>query len=177
MFQNKKFFQALLLVIVLSILTSCASTPSTGLNTPKPENQPIESAPSNGSTPITTHMTLSGLPVLNESVDITLVTTTVRDAPGTEINLLLPEDAKLLEGELHWSGDLLVDQPVTIKATIQFTTLGNKEIIGKALSTVDNGDTWGDAAHIYFHITDDGSYEGFSTQEDKDSTDSTQNNP
>jgi len=173
MLQKNIIFRFIVMAAML-IAAGCADSIPVIPEETEAGNQPIESAPSDTSTPITTHMILSGLPNLNEPVELSFVASTVKDAKGTEIEIILPEDAVLISGELHWSGNLLVDQPKTIKATIEFTALGNKQIMGKALSTMDNGDVWGDAAYIYFHITENGSFEGFESGDTRDINDASQ---
>jgi len=166
-----KLFHFLAFMVLLS---GCTAAPPQPPMSTSPTAQNLVSQPSDGSTPITTSMTLMGLPGLNETVELVFVASTVIDAPGTEIEIQLPEDASLVSGDLRWTGDLLADQPVTVNALVQFTSYGNKELVGKALSEMENGDVWGDASYIYFHITENGTFEGYGAEEPGDSPGSRQ---
>jgi hypothetical protein len=157
------------ILALMMLLVGCTTAPPPTPLTTTPSAQKLVSQPSDGSTPITTRMTLMGLPGLNESVELVFVASTITDAPDTEIEIQLPEDARLVSGDLRWTGDLLTDQPVTVNALVQFTSYGNKELVGRALSKMENGDVWGDASYIYFHITEKGTFEGYEPQESPDS--------
>lgn len=158
---RKNAFRLLILVVLVISLTGCA-----GATTPVSENtkepHPIESAASAPSTPITTKMVLSDLPEINEPVDL-IFTASVNqwDAPNTKAVVTLPEDAVLIDGELEWGFDLLADESKTFTLTIMFTTLGNKMIEGYARCEKETDIVWGDSAAVFFHITENGSFEGW----------------
>ncbi|MBN1305661.1 MAG: hypothetical protein JXA13_14580 [Anaerolineales bacterium] len=177
MVRTKASSKVFLFIVGALLVSSCASprnnTPSINkITTPSisHNNQIVTASPSDGSTPITTSLTLSRLPGLNDPVELVFNAETVFEAPGTVIEITLPEDAELAEGHLTWTGNLLPDHPVTIRATIRFTTLGNKEIKGAALCATENGDVWGEASYIYFHILEEGSFEGYTTPDARIST-------
>jgi hypothetical protein len=125
---------------------------------------PVESAPSNPSTPITVRLTLSKAPRLNEQADLTFIINSALEAPGTTATITLPDGAVLVDGDLGWSGDLVPEQPQTLQATIMFEREGNWAIEGKALCPLDNGDVWGDAAYIYLNVTEEAGQVGFSAE-------------
>lgn len=162
----------LLLVAGLFLLSGCSGAPEQrteevpGTDVPETEKPgPIMSAPSDASTPITVQLILSKIPELNERVDLTFVIQSIEDAPGTKASILLPEGAELIEGELDWEGDLVANTPLELKASIRFTSLGNKTIEAKALSQLENGDIWGDAAYLYLSFTEEGGMLGFPVDE------------
>jgi hypothetical protein len=131
---------------------------------PKAPEQPIESAPSNASTPITAHLTLAKAPGLNEPVQLTFTFSSVLEAPGTMATITLPGGAVLVEGSLTWTGDLKPNEPQMLQVTIMFVREGNWTIEAKALHEVGNGDVWGDAAYIYLNVSETTGQLGFPTE-------------
>lgn len=175
MFSRRKMIwgiAGLLLVAGLFLLSGCSGAPAQmteevrGTDIPESESVgPIMSAPSDASTPITVQLILSKIPELNETVELTFVIQSIEDAPGTKATILLPEGAELIEGELDWEGDLIAGIPHELQARIQFTSVGNKTIEAKALSQLENGDIWGDAAYLYLSFTEEGGMVGFPVDE------------
>jgi hypothetical protein len=160
-----------LLLAASLLLAGCGSaTPTSGGRSvpplPLPEQQPtpIVLTHVGVATPITVKLTLSKAPRLNEPADVTLEVMTVADAPGTRAEILLPPGTQVASGSAKWSGDLKAGQPVTLKATIQFTQGGDLTVEGKALSPQPNGDTWGDSLSIYLHVTEQAGTVGFGKQ-------------
>lgn len=158
---RKNAFGLLILVILVISLVGCA-----GATIPVPEDtkapHPVESAASEASNGIHTKMVLSDLPELNEPVDLVFTVSTTYDAaPKTNITITLPDDAVVVDGEREWVGDLFPNEPKIIKLTIKFTTLGDKMIKGVAFCEWGPEDVGGDYSAIYFHITEDGGFEGW----------------
>ena len=80
------FLRALTVIASILALASCVSrTPiSPEAVTPQSERSgPVESAPSDASTPITVRLILSEAPRLNEPVSLTFTISLILDAPGT----------------------------------------------------------------------------------------------
>lgn len=173
---------AIVYLLILFVLVSCGtatdsnptlvpapsspptlSIPTEATTTVRPESGSVESGPSNASTPIMAHLTLSKVPLLNEAVDLTFTISSVLDAPGTNATILLPSGAFLVGGDLEWTGDLRAGEPQVLQATIQFTEEGNLTIEGKASRPLEGGDSWGDAAFIYLHVSEENSFVGFAT--------------
>ena len=113
------------------------------------------------STGMTTKMFFSNSPEINEPIDFVFTVSTIQDAPNTEVLIALPDDAVVVDGELKWSGDILANESKTFTLTIMFTTLGNKEVVGKAHSEKGPDGVMEDASYIHFYITEDGSFEGW----------------
>lgn len=145
-----------------------AEEAETGLS-PSKSAQPIESAPSDAATPITTRLVLAKAPSVNETVALTFTISSILDAPGTSATIILPEGAVLVAGDLAWTGDLKANEPQTVAATISFEREGKWTIEGKALHEVGNGDVWGDAAYIYLTVSDDAHF-GFPTESPADAS-------
>jgi hypothetical protein len=113
---------------------------------------------------------LSKIPVLHEQVDLTFNFSSVRAAPGTTAEFVLPKGVALVEGNLSWSGDLLPDEMRTMFVTIEFVEEGNWTIEAKARYELENGDVWGDAAYLYLFVSETVSHSGFSTQQPQESS-------
>ena len=122
---------------------------------------PIESAPSDVSTPITARLILSKLPLLNEPVALTFIVSSTLEAPGTTATIILPDGAVLVDGNLEWAGALKPSEPHILQATILFESEGKWIIEAKSLHEVGNGDVWGDIAHIYLTVLEEASHFGF----------------
>jgi len=167
------------LTVIASVLalTSCVSAPATSpaiaspqaeiletVSPPTETPEAVESAPSDGSTPITVRLILSQVPQLNEPADLTFTVSSVLDAPGTTASILLPEGAVLIDGDLEWAGDLAADEPLILRASIKFVNEGNWTIEAKALRALESGDVWGDAAYVYLYVSEEAGHVGFSTE-------------
>jgi len=168
---------AMLVIASGMVLASCSGAPATNPTISSPQQKvtetlgPVESAPSDPSTPITVRLILSKVPQLNELVDLTFIVSSVLDAPNTTATILLPDGAVLVDGDLEWAGDLAANELQILKASFKFITEGNWTIEGKALRPLDNGDVWGDAAYIYLHVSEETSHLGFPTEPPPPSSD------
>ena len=131
---------------------------------------PIESEPSDPSTPITVKLILSKAPRLNEEADLTFIISSISDAPATNAAIILPEGTELINGDLEWSGALNANESHTMQAVIMFVSEGNKTIEAKALYDLGTGDIWGDAAYLYLNTTVESGQAGFSSEPTRIST-------
>jgi len=120
---------------------------------------------------------MAKVPLLNEEVEITFTFSSALDAPGTTATILLPSGVTLVSGDLEWTGDLEAGDLQTLEAVIQFTQEGNRTIEGKALRTLEGGDSWGDAAYIYLYVSEKSSHVGFDTDRPPDSTEQSISTP
>ena len=73
----------------------------------------------------------------------------------------MPDGASLVSGEVLWEGQLEAGHSQTMEAIIVFHSEGDWILEAKALSPQANGDVWGDASHIYLHVSEDMSHLGF----------------
>jgi hypothetical protein len=77
-------------------------------------------------TPISATLLIDHLPAPGEPAKVDCIVSSQLDAPGTQVEIELPADAKLLEGDLSWEGDILKGDSITVTATIAFNGIGNK---------------------------------------------------
>jgi len=180
MISPRSFLNSLIALISSIALASCVNisgTKSVGVTQPTEVKGSIESAQSDASTPITVKLILSTAPRVNEKAELMFIISSPRDAPNTKATITLPDGTDLIIGELEWVGDLRANEPQTMKATIMFTTEGNKTLEAKALCDLGNGDIWGDIAYIYLNTTREAGHSGFSPQQPTISTGAEQNPP
>ena len=157
----------LIILLCVCVFTGCAGQPTEFSDTtvsPTDIDGPIIATSSDPSTPIIFELILSKAPRLEESAELTFTISSVLDAPGTKAEILLPDGAVLMDGNLTWSGDLVANKPVQFQATMKFINEGSWIIEAKARHELESGDIWADAAYIYLHITENKGYVGFPTQ-------------
>ena len=82
------------------------------------------------STGITSKLEISKAPALNENAEITLTVTTIRTAPTASAKITLPEGFEFVSGDLNWTGELVENQPLQLKATVKAVKTGNWTIFG-----------------------------------------------
>ena len=164
----------LMTAMVGTALLGCTSVgTSTVLDTPAPAASPvlptptIQTAPPPGrpddapSTPLVVTLSMPKAPKVGEAVEVTLEVKAYQDAPGTTASIILPAGAQLLEGELTWQGDVVVETPVRLVATILFPQAGEYAIEGKALAVINADMTWGDLEAIYLTVKQDSGAFGY----------------
>jgi hypothetical protein len=165
-FQKHQIFCSIILLSIW-VFSGCAGQPTESSDTAIPPTDatgPIIATSADPSTPLTVELILSKAPRLEEPADLSFTISSVLDAPGTTAEILLPEGAALVDGNLTWSGDLPANQPVQLQATMKFVEEGNWMIEAKARHELESGDVWADAAYIYLHITENKGQVGFATQ-------------
>jgi hypothetical protein len=117
--------------------------------------------PDNTYTPIRVQLKIDKLPALRQTATLRCEAGTAMDAPGTTIDLNLPDGVQLTGGSAHWSGKLVPGSPVVVSATARFTKLGDSEISCRAHRQIDPGNSWGDMATVYVSIGAKQSQSGF----------------
>lgn len=182
----KSFGILLYALAIVWVCTGCSSSDAPvqptlsatrPLNTPIPTLQPSDatiptiaptpSGPIEGQsgglpeTPITTKLLMSHVPLLQETVELTLTIAATSDASDISAAITLPDGATLLSGESTWQGKLEAGQSHTLIAAIVFHSVGDWILEAKALSPQANGDVWGDASYIYLNVGEDASHLGF----------------
>lgn len=100
-------------------------------------------------TPITVSMSMPATLVLNKVSDINISVASVRDAPNTRIDLILPEGASLVSGKSTWEVNLTANTPATFSAKIMMTKTGNWVIKAVAIRIIDKENSWGDMDIAY----------------------------
>lgn len=132
-----------LLSLTLIPLTSCDSgeKPLTSLS--------ISLCPSS---PINVELSISKLPILNETVELTCKVSSKYNAPNSTAQIKLSNGARLISGNLQWQGDLVVNVPVSFSAQVVFEETGHHTIEAIAQRIIDDKNSWGDLDAIYLDI-------------------------
>jgi hypothetical protein len=147
-------------ISILLLVIATASLPNSkgGITRNQAVNQYQWNDPN---TPISATLRIDHLPTLGEPAKVDCIVSSKLDAPGTQVQIELPSDAKLLKGNLGWEGDILTGDSITVTATIAFSSIGNKGIFCRALRSLDDNNVWGDLAELYLSIGQEGSTLGF----------------
>jgi hypothetical protein len=127
--------------------------PSVGLPSKGEERAP--------STPIKVELAISSIPAVNQSTEVTCTVSSIRDAPDTTAQIILPEGAELVSGDLTWQGDLEADKPISFSATIVFKETGSYAIEAVARCEIVKANSWGDIDVSYMHVGVDRSTRGW----------------
>jgi hypothetical protein len=103
-------------------------------------------------TPITVSLSISETPRLYETASLTVEVQSVLEAPGTVVELVLPEG--VTAERTRWTVDLKAGRPVTVTTTWSFVAEpGNVSLSARAIREVGPGDVWGDMASIPLHLS------------------------
>lgn len=87
-------------------------------------------------------------PAPGEVVRMTLTVTSRVDAPELSISIELPNDLPHLSGELHWTGAVAKDQPVSLTFQVGPLEALSYEVVGRGTVTLPNGLTWTQATSM-----------------------------
>lgn len=96
--------------------------------------------------PITVDITIPRAPALNEKVTATIRVTSTRDAPGTVVELVLPEGS--VASRTSWTVDLVAGKTVTFTSSFDIRKLGNATVSARARKVFGPEDAWGDMKSI-----------------------------
>lgn len=86
---------------------------------------------------IEVNLSISEPPALNETAELTLSVTTVRDVSNISVKIMLPEGLEILSGDLLWQGKLAKNQKKSVHANVKAVKTGNWTIIGAATGGTD----------------------------------------
>ncbi len=111
-----------------------------------------DSVSSSLSSPITANLSISKIPLINETTNLYCKVVAYSDAPNTTTEITLPEGIELVSGHLTGQWDLEADVPVYLNATIKFSKTGDFKIQAIARRVIDEKTFWGDTANIYLTI-------------------------
>ncbi|MEM7826747.1 MAG: hypothetical protein QXQ40_00805 [Candidatus Aenigmatarchaeota archaeon] len=75
--------------------------------------------------------------------------------PGTNAELILPEGLKLIEGNLHWQGDIIGDEVAQFQVKVQAIQNGEWKVEAYAKYLIDETNWLGDMERFYILVTDD----------------------
>ena len=111
-----------------------------------------EYALSNVETPINVSLSMPAIPTLNENTEVTCTVSSVSDAPNTTARIILPDEVRLVSGDLTWQGDLKADESLSFSATVRFEESGNYAIEAVARRVIDEENSWGDIDVLYLNV-------------------------
>jgi hypothetical protein len=98
------------------------------------------------STPIAVELSLSHVPAVNEWTTATVRVTSVLDAPGTVVELVLPPD--LAAPTNRWILDLRANTPVTLSSPVFAQAAGNTTVGARAVRVAGPHAVWGDMKSV-----------------------------
>lgn len=133
-------------------------TPAGITNSPHPLQAIINN---NLSTPLQATLAVEPIPLVDEAATITCTVTSLVDAPDTQVQFILPEDAEVLEGSTDWTGDILANTPVDISVKIIFHAEGKHEVSCKVIKAVSETETWSDWPVFYMTLGSQTSQVGY----------------
>jgi hypothetical protein len=110
---------------------------------------------------ISAKLTVSQTPALNQPVTLTCSVESLYTAPGTSVTFELPQGVQVLQGTTTWRGNLKAGKEVTVSLQIAFRQAGNSALFCQVLNKVDEKETWGARAALYFKIGQTSSQQGF----------------
>jgi len=103
-------------------------------------------------THINMNMSISHLPILDESAELICTIMPHIDYPDVKAEIVLPEEANLVAGGLAWQGDLKKDTPVHYLVKIKFTETGNWRIDAGLWRWFDGEYSWRVKDSLYLKI-------------------------
>ena len=102
--------------------------------------------------PIYINLSITKIPLVNESADLICNVSSIMDAPNTTATITLPEGVELVGGELNGQWDLKANTPVYLNSTIRFSKAGEFQIKAAARRVIDANNFWGDAGSLFLTI-------------------------
>lgn len=105
-------------------------------------------------TPITVKLTLTKIFVVNEETTFRVEVTSIFDAYGTNVKVILPADGELISGTIDKKIDLKANTSESFESKIKFSRSGDFKIIVKALKVIDKENSWGDMDVHYMTVND-----------------------
>jgi len=79
--------------------------------------------------PLTATLTMPVVPGINQPALLVITVGAVQEAPNTQIELVLPPGASILQGPDHWQVALRPGKTETFTVTIQFGRTGEQEVM------------------------------------------------
>ncbi|VVB64141.1 Peptidase family C25 [uncultured archaeon] len=89
------------------------------------------------SSPLNVTLSMSNIPLVNETATVACRVSSTMDVPDVTANIILPPNAKLVEGDLTWKGDVGAENPAEFNASIQFSNTGAYLIEALAWKVID----------------------------------------
>ena len=108
----------------------------------------------NTSVPMEVNLSLSYVPALNKTAELTCTITSSIDAPNTTAQITLPAGLELVSGNLSWHGDIVANGQESFSVVIESVEIGNWTIEASARYPVPGG--WnGDEDRLYILVYDE----------------------
>jgi hypothetical protein len=145
------FMNNRMLVVILFAVVFCTEFISIGFGSE-------DRVSSSLSSPITANLSISKIPLINETTNLYCRVVAYSDAPNTTTEITLPEGIELVSGHLTGQWDLEADVPVYLNVTIKFSKTGDFKIQAIARRVIDEKTFWGDIANIYLTVGNKSSY-------------------
>jgi len=101
---------------------------------------------------ITTHLSISHLPKLNEPAELICTIIPYIDCQDVIAEIILPQKATLIDGTLEWQGDLTANMPVNFLAKISFNGTGDWYIRAGLWRWFDGNYSWQITDSMYLQI-------------------------
>ena len=101
---------------------------------------------------ITTHLSISYPPKLNEPAELICTIIPYIDCPDVKAEIVLPEEAMLIDGILEWQGDLAANTAVNYLAKIGFNETGDFRIDTGLWRWFDGNYSWQVTDSLYLQI-------------------------
>ncbi|MFH1181720.1 MAG: hypothetical protein V1702_02060 [Candidatus Woesearchaeota archaeon] len=136
MMNNKIIFGVVALILIIAI-AGCS---------------PIQPRQTEKWSPMEATLSLSGKPLLNTPVTLTLNFKSLANGSNTSAKIELPEGFELVSGNLEWHGNLSKNEERKIEAVVKSTKVGYTQLSGTAIS-IKPGYTFGDSDIIYVEVT------------------------
>ncbi len=140
------------LIILALVLSACSIERPITSTDKNNQNSSTPAAYLSPSSPIRVNLSISKLPLLNETVDLTCNVSSLHDAPNSSAQIVLSKGISLVNGDLQWHGDLGANVTVSLSVQVFFKETGHQTIEANARYVVDKNNSWGDMDVIYLDI-------------------------
>ena len=102
--------------------------------------------------PLKVSLSLSGKPLPNTLVTMTLSFKSIQNAPNTHASIGIPEGFELVSGSLEWNGDLIAGEEKSIEVFVKAKKPGYYQLNGSAFSK-QGAFEFGDSEVIYLEVS------------------------
>ncbi len=83
------------------------------------------------------NLTIDKAPALNQTAELTLTISAVRNLSNISAKIILPEGLEFLSGDLYWHGQLLNNQSQILKVKVRAVKIGDWMIDGAVTGSSD----------------------------------------
>jgi hypothetical protein len=87
--------------------------------------------------PLTATLTMPSVPGINQPALLIIMVGAVQEAPNTQVELVLPPGASVVQGADHWQVALRPGKTETFTTTIQFGRTGEQEVLVRLRNPLD----------------------------------------